>query len=228
MDVPKTVKSWAAVSWALVWAPWCMGRSAGPAVQTYAAGLSAQQRSMCWWCHLSFLSKAAVIVHFLGQNWIEMSSSTTSEGLTCPPVRRMLQAANSGISVQLPKLWAPLCALCFGSGHAFLEVQRCYVQRCYPYFCGCSPKCGLGVGFVSLFVFSLQSFLRMNGYLQWTHRERDPDFMEEAQVDRAMCFGSRTGIWGLSSWLSAWTRLKNPLKLQGDQGWDSAWDHIHA
>lgn len=152
MDVPKTVKSWAAVSWALVWAPWCMGRSAGPAVQTYAAGLSAQQRSTCWWCHLSFLSKAAVIVRFLGQDWIEMGSSTTSEGLTCPPVRRMLQAANSGISVQLPKLWAPLWALCFGSGHAFLEVQRCYVQSCYPYsFCGCSPKCGLGVGFVSLF-----------------------------------------------------------------------------
>ena len=109
-----------------------------------------------------------------------------------------------GISVQLLKLCAPLCALCFGSGCAFLEVPRRYVQSCYPYsFCGGSPKCGFGVGSVCLFVFSLQSCLPMNSYLQWTHRERDPCFMEAAQVDGAMCFSSRTGIQGLSSWLSA-------------------------
>lgn len=41
-----------------------------------------------------------------------------------------------------------------------------------------------------------------------------PGFREGVQVDEVMCFGSKTGIQGLSSWLSAWTRLKHLLKQE--------------
>lgn len=93
MDMPKPVKSWAAMNWALMWAP-----GAWVGLQhlqgSRAHGAAGKTDCMCWCCHFSFLSNASdsFLVPFLEQ-W---ASSSASEGLTCPPVRQMLQAAAAG------------------------------------------------------------------------------------------------------------------------------------
>lgn len=108
-------------------------------------GLTAKHRGTCWCWHFSFLSNTSVsvLVSFLGQ-W---ASSTASEGLTCSPLKQMLQAANWG---HFSAVAEALSSLLDQTMH-FWRYQDVIFRAPTLILCGRSPKTALRAGFLSLF-----------------------------------------------------------------------------